>query len=61
MTTNNSPAKVLSRCIHSDYFDNISSMNIKSWIPLIEKHREKCNHPKCKFWNNSEQSPIQTL
>ena len=49
MTTNNSPIKVLSRCVHSDYFDNISPMNMEDWIPLIEDHKKNVNIQNAKI------------
>lgn len=56
MTTNNSPAKVLSRLVHSDYFDNISPMYMELWTPKIEEHKLKCQHPKCKSQLTKEPS-----
>ena len=46
MPSNNSPAKVMSRLMHSDYFDN-------EWLKhqfsdQIEAHLIRCQHPKCK-------------
>lgn len=37
----------MSRLIHSDYFDNISPMNMKLFQPKINEHKFKCMHPKC--------------
>lgn len=47
----NSPKNVMSRLIHSDYFENIIPMNMKSFQPKIYEHRERCQHPKCKPFN----------
>ncbi len=47
MVTNNSPRKVLSRLIHSDYFDTICEYQMKYWQPLIDEHKIKCKHPNC--------------
>lgn len=43
----NSPKNVLSRLIHSDYFDNIIPMYMKDFQPKIDEHRLKCMHPIC--------------
>jgi len=45
--SNNSPEKVLSRLIHSDYFDLITPYGMKYFQPKIDKHMDKCKHPKC--------------
>jgi len=45
--TNNSPAKTLSRLIHSDYFDMIIPMYMKGFESKIDEHIQKCQHPKC--------------
>lgn len=45
----------MSRLIHSDYFDNIIPMQMKSFKPKIDEHREKCMHPKCIGFNKNNQ------
>ncbi len=48
LNTNNSPRKVLSRLIHSDYFDTICEYQMEEWQSLIDEHKLKCRHPNCR-------------
>ncbi len=48
--SNNSPKQVLSRCLHSDYFNAISDYYLRSWLPIIYIHITKCRHIKCKYY-----------
>lgn len=52
MTSNNSPKSVLSRLIHSDYFDNITDREYNLFIIKIHDHVMKCQHPKCVIIRN---------
>lgn len=54
MTSNNSPKNVMSRLIHSDYFNNIIPMYMKSFQPKIDEHIAKCHHPKCVGMRNEK-------
>ena len=48
MSSNNSPQKIVSRLFHnSDYFERLSNYSLKYFIPPLQKHIEKCQHPKC--------------
>jgi len=54
MVSDNSPAKVISRLFHNgDYFEHLSDYNMKLFIPKLEKHIEKCQHPKCIEYKNA--------
>ena len=46
----NSPNKVLSRCLHSDYFNAVSDYYLRSFIPKIYLHITRCQHVKCKYY-----------
>ena len=45
--SSNSPKNVVSRLIHSDYFDCFSNEMLKEWVDIIDEHKSKCRHPKC--------------
>ena len=54
MTSDNSPEKVVSRLFHNgDYFEKLSNYTLKYFIPKLEKHIEKCQHPKCISFKQS--------
>lgn len=46
--SDNSPAKVVSRLFHNgDYFEKLSNYSLKYFLPVLERHIEKCQHLKC--------------
>jgi hypothetical protein len=53
LTSNNSPQKIVSRLLHdSDYFETLSNYSLGDFIPKLENHIEKCQHPKCISFKN---------
>lgn len=51
----NSPRHVISRLFHNgDYFETLSNYQLKQFIPILQAHIEKCEHPKCVGYRNAE-------
>ena len=50
----NSPGHVVSRLFHNgDYFESLSNYSLNDFLPILERHIEKCKHPKCTSFRNA--------
>jgi len=59
--TNNSPSKVLSRNLHGNYFDSVADYQLRTWMPSIYIHINKCQHIKCKYYKELMDKNILSL
>ena len=46
----NNPKQVVSRNLHSNYFDAVADYQLRTWLPSIYFHIGKCRHIKCKYY-----------
>ena len=57
----NSPRQVLSRKLHSDYFNAVSDYQMREWIPNIINHIQHCKSTKCRYYKTLQDDGRLTL